>query len=206
MGPPTPKAGRSKGINTPGWIVVGVLLSGGLFLFAWLALVGRRVLTGSSHVVLWLLPLAALLWIGGVSLMFRGALAPTIPGETGNPLFLGGFVLALLCLVVMLGFNNTFTRRLVKGESAAPIQGRVLGVTAAAIGFLLGQLIPEITPVAPQNADILVLFQFICLMVGSVVGIQWVERVHAKHTEALSAVATPRSVPSKQTETRPQRL
>src|SRR5688572_22567768 len=103
-----------------------------------------------------------MLWIGGASLMFRGALAPTIPGETGNPMFLGGFILAILCLALMVIFNNTLTRRLTNGEGAAPIHGRVVWFTAAATGFLLSQLIQEITPVAPQNGDILALFQLIC--------------------------------------------
>lgn len=201
----TVKPARSKGLNTPGWIVVGILLSGGLFLFAWLAWVGRRALAGPAHMMVWLLPIGAALWIGAASLMFKGALAPTIPGETGNPLFLAGFSLGILCLVLMLFFNNTFTRRLVNEGSAAPIHGRVIGFTLAATGFLFSQLIHEMTPVAPQNSDILVLFQLICIMVGSVVGVQWVERVHAKHTEALGSSAAT-TVPSANAEQSAQRL
>ena len=206
MEPRTAKSRRSKGVNTPGWVVLGIILSGGLFLFVWLALVGRRVLTGSSRLILWLLPIGAMLWIGGASLMFRGATAPTIPGETGNPLFLGGFLLTVLCLVLMVVFNNTFTRSLTADASARAIHGRTIGFTLAATGFLLSQLINEMTPVAPQNADILVLFQLICIMVGAVVGIQWVERVHAKHTEALVAVATSNVATANNAEKSAQRL
>ncbi|HEX9816211.1 MAG TPA: hypothetical protein VGB18_04465 [Candidatus Thermoplasmatota archaeon] len=189
-------ARRRKGVNTPGWIVLGILLSGGLFLFAWLALVGRRVLPGPAHMVLWMLPVGALLWISGASLMVKGAMAPTIPGQTGNPLFLAGFTLATICLILMLVFSNTFTRQLSPGGKATPIHARVIGFTVAVTGFLLSQLITEMTPVAPQNGDILVLFQLICIMVASVVGIQWVERVHAKHTEALGSTPTATVSPS----------
>lgn len=190
-----PAPSRGFSLNTPGWIVVAILLSGGLFLFAWAALVGRRVLTGPAHVLLWLLPIGAMMWIGGASLMVKGALAPTVPGESGNPMFLAGFSLALLCLILMLVFNNTFTRRLANEGQTKPIHGRVIGFTIAAAGFLFSQLITEMTPVAPQNGDILALFQLICIMVAAVVGIQWVERVHAKYIDALGS-ASPTTVPS----------
>ena len=180
---------RAHGLHTPGWVALAIILSGGLFVFVWLALVARRAMPKRDHALVWLLPIGATLWIGGATFMFRGALAPTIPGETGNPQFFAGVMLSTLCLILMLVFNTKLTRHLVREGSSLPIRARVLGFSGAAVLFLLSQLVREVTPVAPQNQDILALFQFLCIMAAAVIGIQWVERVHERYDALLPAPA-----------------
>jgi hypothetical protein len=197
----TRPAGRSGTANAPGFVAIGIILTAGLFMFAWMGLVARRLLPRQAQTLLWLLPLGAMLWVGGATFMLRGALAPTVPGETGNPQFLAGFILAVLCLALVFVFNQLFAREIAKAHDSTPIARRVVGFTICAVGFLVSQLVVELTPVRPQNHDILAIFQLICIMVGAVLGIQWVERVHEAYskgsvaplTDASSAAVSERS-------------
>ena len=188
MEPVAQTSGRPTSLNTPGWILLGILFSGGLFLFVWLGLVGRRVFSHDSRLLLWLLPIGATLWVSGASLMVRGAMAPTVPGETGNPSFLAGFILVVVCLVLMFVFNANLARHLAPDGKGGPLHARTIGFTATAVGVLLSQLIKEVTPVAPQNEEILILFQLICVLTASVLGVQLIEQIYARYTTLAARV------------------
>src|SRR5687767_1769844 len=88
----------------PGWIVLAIILTGGILAFAWLAVIAWQVFDRRERSIISLLPAAALFWAAGACFMWLGATAPTYPGESGNPMFLAGFIFTLASLGITLLF------------------------------------------------------------------------------------------------------